>query len=228
MASADQLATARDRVKKCLDDGPQDRLVAVVVGSIDLRATIDARVKGLSSPADQAHLFAWREVADTLLVGGRTLTIERYGSLLPKDLQDARIKRDEPPIPPVATISRRATLDVAQIRRAKEPPDLTVYSQTTAPGAVDAEWVTQPAVTAESVVEDLRGRGNRIIVSEGGPTLFGLLFEAGVVTDLSLTVAPLLVGDEGPRVVEPAAPGPKLRLAGADATGGSLFTHYVV
>jgi riboflavin biosynthesis pyrimidine reductase len=228
MPSAEQLATARARVSKWLDDGPQERLVAVVVGSIDLRASIDGRVRGLSSPADQAHLFAWREVADTLLVGERTLTVERYGSLLPQAMQEARVARNQLPIPPIATISRLGTLDVDQIRRAKEPPDLAVYSEVAAPEAVDAEWVTQTAVTATSVVDDLRRRGNRVIVSEGGPTLFGLMFEAGVVSDLSLTVAPLLVGDQGPRVVEGAGRGPKLRLADADATEGNVFTHYVV
>jgi riboflavin biosynthesis pyrimidine reductase len=228
MPSDEQLHAAQARVKRLLDDGPAERLIGVVVGSIDGRATIDGRVKGLSSPGDQAHLFAWREVADTLLVGDRTLTVERYGSLLPPEMQEARVARNQLPIPPVATISRAGTLDVAAIRRAKHPPDLTVYSAADSPERVEAEWVSQPEVTIASVVADLRARGNKVIVCEGGPTLFGLLFSAGLITDLSLTIAPLLVGDEGLRVVEAGGAAPPLTLKEADPFEDSVFVHYVI
>jgi riboflavin biosynthesis pyrimidine reductase len=224
MPTAEELEVARARVKRLLAGGPADRLIGVVVGSIDGRGAIDGRVKGLSSPTDQAHLFAWREVADTLFVGDTTLTVERYGSLLTPQMQEARVARDRSPIPPVATISRAGTLDVAQIRRAKQPPDLIVYSEAEAPSAVDADWVRQRRVTAASVIGDLRGRGNKVIVSEGGPTLFGLLFAAG----LSLTIAPLLVGDEGLRVVENGAAGSPLALVEAEPLDGNVFTHYRV
>lgn len=228
MPSTEELEHARARVKRLLDEGPAERLVGVVVGSLDARATIDGRVRGLSSSADQAHLFAWREVADILLVGDTTLTVERYGSLLPDEMQQARVSRNQLPIPPVATISRAGTLDVAKIRRANQPPDLAIYSQAPAPPDVDAEWIEQPLVTPQSVVGDLRDRGNRVIVSEGGPTLFGLLFDAGLITDFSLTLAPLLVGDEGPRVVESISHLTSLRLIDAHPVEGSVFTHYAV
>jgi 5-amino-6-(5-phosphoribosylamino)uracil reductase len=228
MPSDEQLEIARARVSRLLADGPTQRLIGVVVGSIDGRATINGRVKGLSSPGDQAHLFAWREIADTLLVGDTTLTVERYGSLLPQGMQEARVARNQLPIPSVATISRAGGLDVAKIRRAKQPPDLTVYSEADAPGAVEAEWITQREVTIESVVADLRTRGNKTIVCEGGPTLFGLLFEATLITDLSLTISPLIVGDEGPRVVEAGAAAAPLTLKDADPFEGSVFAHYVV
>ena len=194
MPSTEELEVARERLQRLLADGPAERLIGVVVGSIDGRATIDGRVKGLSSPADQAHLFAWREAADVMLVGHTTLTVERYGSLLPTAMQTARVKRGQSPIPQVATISRNGTLDIAQIRRADQPPDLIVYSEVAEPDGVDAEWVHQEPVTVASVVDDLRARGHRVIVSEGGPTLFGLLFAARRITDLSLTFAPMLVG----------------------------------
>jgi riboflavin biosynthesis pyrimidine reductase len=227
--SDEQLNTARDRVKRLLADGPDERLIGVVVGSIDARATIDGRVKSLSSPSDQAHLYAWREVADMMLVGDTTLTVERYGSLLPDAMQEARIVRNQLPIPPIATISREGTLDVAQIRRAKQPPDLIVYSQRQAPAEIEAEWVHQNSVTPQSVVSDLRQRGNSVIVCEGGPTLFGLLFAAGLISDLSLTIAPLLVGDDGPRVVEGASgAGAQLKLVEAEAVEGNVFTHYAI
>lgn len=229
MPSDEQLDTARDRVQRLVADGPSERLIGVVVGSVDARATIDGRVKNLSSLTDQAHLYAWREVADVMLVGHTTLTVERYGSLLPDVMQQARVARNQLPIPPIATISRAGTLDVAKIRRADQPPDLIVYSEAEAPASVEAEWIRQNAVTPQSVVGDLRERGNKVIVSEGGPTLFGLLVEAGLITDLSLTIAPLLVGDEGLRVVEAAGAGTaSLRLVSAEPVDGNVFAHYAV
>lgn len=228
MPSTEELEVARERVKRLLAEGPEDRLISVVVGSIDARATIDGRVRGLSSPADQAHLFAWREVADIMLVGDTTLTVERYGSLLPDELQQARVDRSQAAIPRVATISRNGSLDVAQIRRAKQPPELIVYSEVEAPEGVDAEWVQHNPVTVTSVVDDLRARGSRVIVSEGGPTLFGLLFAAKRITDLSLTIAPMLVGDDGLRVVEGITDGPSLRLVSAEPVEGNVFVHYSV
>lgn len=229
MPSAEQLEIARERVKALLADGPDQRLIGVVVGSIDGRATVDGRVRGLSSDADQAHLFAWREVADILLVGDTTLTVERYGSLLPDDMQETRVARNRLPIPPVATISRSGGLDVPQIRRAKQPPDLIVYSQAKESEDADAEWVTQEIVTPESVVHDLRARGNKIIVSEGGPTLFGLLLDAGLLTELSLTIAPKLVGGtDGPRVVEKSLDVKTLQLTHTDVAEDNVFLHYVV
>ncbi len=49
-------------------------------------------------------------------------------------------------------------------------------------------------VDVAAAVELLRGRGHEQILSEGGPTVFGLLLEAGVVDELFVTVSPLLAG----------------------------------
>jgi riboflavin biosynthesis pyrimidine reductase len=52
-------------------------------------------------------------------------------------------------------------------------------------------------VDVRQAVELLRGRGHEQILSEGGPTIFGLLLEAGAVDELFLTVSPLLAGRSG-------------------------------
>jgi riboflavin biosynthesis pyrimidine reductase len=46
------------------------------------------------------------------------------------------------------------------------------------------------------VVDALRARGHRLILSEAGPHTFGRLADAGLVDELFLTVSPLLVGDD--------------------------------
>ncbi|HUF02306.1 MAG TPA: dihydrofolate reductase family protein [Gaiellaceae bacterium] len=47
------------------------------------------------------------------------------------------------------------------------------------------------------VVDALRERGHRLILSEAGPHVFGSLLEAKVVDELFLTISPLLAGDAG-------------------------------
>ncbi|HEU4975045.1 MAG TPA: dihydrofolate reductase family protein [Baekduia sp.] len=229
MALADHLDWARERVDALLAAGDGPRLVAVAVASLDLRAGVAGRSGGLSSEADQALLYAWRAAADMLLVGGRTLTVERYGSLLPEPLAARRRERGLPPIPPVATISRAADLDVARIRRADEPPDLRVYTEAAPPpDEPGVGWRRLKAVTVRSVVDDLRERGAGVIVCEGGPTVYARALADEVVTDLSLTLAPVVVG-EGDVLLPDFHPGDvRLALAGATAIGDHLFTHYRV
>jgi riboflavin biosynthesis pyrimidine reductase len=53
------------------------------------------------------------------------------------------------------------------------------------------------------MLADLRARGIRTLLCEGGPTLSRALLAAGAVDELFLTLSPLLVGQaDAPRIVE--------------------------
>src|SRR4029077_8480314 len=85
-------------------------------------------------------------------------------------------------------------------------------------------------VDLAAAVEVLRGRGCAVIVSEGGPTLFGELLASDLVDELFLTVAPVLAG-RGPTkrlgLVEGVELLPDTRIAGrlrsARTHGSHLF-----
>jgi riboflavin biosynthesis pyrimidine reductase len=73
------------------------------------------------------------------------------------------------------------------------------------------EVVRLPECTPYAVLADLRARGVRALLSEGGPTLFHGFLEAGLVDELFLTLTPLLTGDEaetsilrGARLADPS------------------------
>lgn len=217
-----ELDWARERVQNLLERGPNDRLVLVAVASVDFAAAIEGRSKRLSSAADRALMFAWREVADVLLVGSRTLTIERYGSLLPPP-------HDRSAWPPIATVSRTGDLDFDRILRAKTPPALTVYSPVAPPRTHhDVTW-RESTADVKRVVADLRARGARTIVCEGGPTIYAQLVEAGLATDFSLTVAPALVGGETPIFHSTMRGGPHpVTTLDATAIDGHVFVHYAL
>jgi riboflavin biosynthesis pyrimidine reductase len=211
------LEWARDRVARVLAAGPEPRLILVAVASVDFAAAVHGRSKRLSSPADKALMFAWREVADALLVGPRTLEAERYGSLLGPG--------SDRPWPPVVTVSRSGRLDFERILRAKTPPELVVYGPVDPRGP--AEW--RHAGDVSGAVADLRARGARTIVCEGGPTLYAQLVASGLATDFSLTVAPALVG-AGPELFDPALRGHSrpVRMLDVTAIGDHVFVHYAL
>jgi riboflavin biosynthesis pyrimidine reductase len=103
------------------------------------------------------------------------------------------------------------------------------------PGASEAIVVNEgDLVDLRAAVELLHARGHEQILSEGGPTVFGLLLEAGLVDELFLTVSPLLAGRsalaERLGLVEGVQFLPETRLVGelggVRRHGGHLFLRY--
>ena len=82
---------------------------------------------------------------------------------------------------------------------------------------------------AAEALAELRERGRRRILCEGGPTLFGRLVAAGLVDELFLTLSPVLAGD-GLSLVEGETLLPHRRvaatLAGVRRHGAHLFLRY--
>ena len=84
------------------------------------------------------------------------------------------------------------------------------------------------------IIDALRARGHRRILSEAGPHTFGTLLRAQVVDELFLTTSPLLAGDAGPdsrfHLVESADVFPPVgaRLTSIRRHGDHLFSRYAL
>lgn len=206
------------------------RVVGAMIASLDGHATIDGRAGGLGNPADRALLRELRTAADALLVGRNTLTTERYATLLDPDQQEWRVAGGRSAQPLVATISRRWAL-LADVPLLSEG-DVEILVYTDDPGAASlagAQLVGLDPFTPAAAVADLASNhGARLIVCEGGPSLLHDLAADGTMTDLVLTVAPLLVAGDGPSVLtgvvfdNPIA----MTLASAARAGDYLMVHY--
>jgi riboflavin-specific deaminase-like protein len=206
-----------------------------MVATVDGRATLDGRSAGLGDDADLAMLLELRTLADAVLIGTGTLRAEGYDRLVRDPARRARRQAAGQAEDPTAVVLSRA-LDVpweAGLFAAAEQPVLVYSGLAGAAPAVAApvELVILPEATPARALADLRARGVRSLLCEGGPTLNRALLEAGVVDELFLTLAPLLTGDESePAIVAGGRLGASapLELRWVLRAGSELFLRYGV
>lgn len=91
-------------MKKVTDAGAMT--VAVMVTSVDGRATVHGRVGALTDSADQEVLLGAREAAAAVVVGGNTLRAEGYDRLLGDRARARRQAKGLPPEPELVPFTR--------------------------------------------------------------------------------------------------------------------------
>ena len=207
------------------------RVVAIMVASIDGRATVGNRSGGLGHPEDRALLRGLRAAADCVLAGTGTLAAEQYANLLDPEQRAVREAAGRPGHPILATLSRRGEFpwEVPVFSEGGVPKQLYSAREVAVPeGAVDTQlYVTDGGLRA--TLEHLHAaRGVRSVACEGGPGVLRALLADDLVDDLLLTLAPLVVAGDGPTSLAGAAldPPAELRLAGVRRADDHLFLHY--
>jgi riboflavin biosynthesis pyrimidine reductase len=164
------------------------------VATVDGRATHGGNTRALGTAADLQMLLALRTVADAVLIGPGTVRVEGYGRLLGKEERRAlRAENGLTPDPPAVVISR--SFDVPWDAGLFAAPDQPVIVYTAVDGvapdvAAPVEVVRLDDYSSAAALADLRRRGVRALLSEGGPTLFRGLLGDGLVDELFLTVTP--------------------------------------
>ena len=166
--------------------------------------TVDGRVSGpdgtsssINDPADKRVFDVLRSLADAVVVGAGTVRAEGYPRLR-------------------ATPGTRAP-DLVVVSNSGEMPPSVLDSPTHDDGvprgravlATRASAPEQPhverlvcgedAVDVSRLMRTLHERGIRSVLCEGGPRLLTTLLRAGLVDELAVTTAPLLVGSVSER-----------------------------
>ena len=169
------------------------------------------------SEADRFVMGLLRACASAVLVGPGTMRASPQGTWRPERVYPAaaeafaelrhRLGLGERPT--VACVTSGRSLDPTHpvfeegaivLTTAAAAADLRVPAATEVVAVNDGD-----SVDLRLAVEALRERGHELILSEGGPPLFGALLAAGVVDELFLTISPLLAGRAGvhrPALVE--------------------------
>jgi riboflavin biosynthesis pyrimidine reductase len=191
---------ARDRIVE-LYRAPREEWVRLnLISSVSGSATgSDGTSDTLSSPTDRLVLKAIRSLSDVVLVGAASVRAEGY--FVPRNGVLAVVSRSGDFSG--HRIKARALDDV------EHPGTLLILCPAGAAdraresiGLAGATIVAVPDVdgslSADAIVAELRDRGYRSIVAEGGPTLATELVLGGVVDELCLTTSPVLNGGNLP------------------------------
>lgn len=191
-----------------------------MIGSVDGATAVDGRSGGLGGPADRRVFAALRSLADVVLVAAGTVRAEHYGpARVPIAVVSGSLRLDwdapfftDAVARPIVVTAGRAPADA--VKQAGAVADVLV--------AGDAE------VDLAGAVAQLGEQGFAHVLAEGGPTFNGALAAAGLLDELCLTFAPLLVSGESRRILAGAAlrPPPHLVLRSLCEEDGYLFLRY--
>jgi riboflavin biosynthesis pyrimidine reductase len=199
-----------------------------MVATIDGRAALNGSAVGIGSPRDKHLFFELRAEADVVLHGAGTVRADPLSARVPGELVAQRVARGLTPQPLGAIITRSGNLPEKHPYY-ESATVIYVTSERSVP--VDAPLVEVCHVqSVEQVVRDLCRRGARRVLCEGGPTLNAALFEAGLVDEVFLTIAPKLVGGAEPlTIVKGGSFGTLvLELRSLVEVEGELFLRYGV
>jgi riboflavin biosynthesis pyrimidine reductase len=239
----------RDRLG--LAAGEEERLpqVRVADGVVALPAIPQSnKIVADESEADRFVMGLLRAVADCVVVGAGTMQASRSSTWAAEKayppaahaFAELRRRLGKPARPEVVFLTASGRIDVEHPALAEGALVLTT------PGGATTLEGRLPETSEALVVNDgelvdvaqavalLHARGHEHILSEGGPTILGLLLEADVVDELFLTVSPLLAGRGGIGerlgLVEGTEFLPETRLAwdlnGVRKHGAHLFLRY--
>ena len=233
---------------------PRPLLYANFVSSLDGITAIDPAASGQGGlisgglAADRFLMGLLRAFADVVLIGAGTLRAEpdhlwTPGRVYPPTADAYALLREvlgRPAALPLAVLTAGGgidprlpalagglilTTDAGAARIGRPPAGLRVISL----GA-------GPVVDVGAAVARLRGEGFGMILTEGGPHLFGQLLAASLVEELFLTVAPVIAGRDRSStqigLVEGVSLLPDLavrgRLKSARRSGDHLFLRYAL
>jgi riboflavin-specific deaminase-like protein len=217
------------------DKAPPDRpyLVLNMVSSLDGKATIDWRTKGLSTELDRRLFHRLRTQGDAIMVGAGTVRAERYGRMAKsEELRAVRESEGLAPDPLAVIVSARLDLpaDLPLLNEPEQRVLIATHSDASLPDTAAQVDYERTGDDLQLLMARLREQhGVRSVVCEGGPTINSYLFAAGLVDELWLTINPKVAGGAaaltivaGPELVDP----PELEPVSIAEGEGDLFTRW--
>lgn len=200
----------------------------------------DGRSGSINTPSDHRVFALHRALSDVIMVGAGTVRAEGYRAVDLADWQrEIRAAEGLSAFPLLLIISGSGNVNPSVARPVSGPGGpVVIITSATATGplaalrAAGVEVIEQPGreIDLVSATTLLAERGLTRVMCEGGPRLHRDLLAADLVDELSLTLAPTVVGGDGSRTTAGSMiPEPRrflLHHAIYDDEDATLLTHY--
>ena len=201
------------RQRVATEIGTRPMVGMCMVQSIDGSTVVAGNSLALSGPADRDVLLGLRDIADAVLVGAATVRKEGYGPPSKLGLR-------------VGVVSRSGNVDLSTPLFTSGAGFLVVPEHTEVHAApqVDIMRCGRDRVDLAQVMSRIEGT---FVQLEGGSVLNAAMIEADLVDEINVTVSPLVVGGNGPRLVQSSADVlRRFRLAQVCEDEGFVFLRY--
>jgi len=187
-------------------------LRANMIASVDGAATMSGKSGGLGGAGDRRLFALQRELADVIVVGAGTARAENYGGARMSIAQRRRRQaRGQSEVPPIALVTRSGVLerDLAVLTGSEVRPLVLTCTAAAADArsrvgsaaeVIDCSAADPGRVDLAILLDRLAGRGLLRVLTEGGPSLLGAFIAAGLLDEMCLTSAPMLVGGSAVRI----------------------------
>lgn len=182
-----------------------------MVHSIDGSTVVEGNSRALGSPGDLAVLLGLRALADVIIVGSSTVTIDDYG----------------PPSKPglrVGVVTRSANINASMPLFTSGAGFLITTESASTPSGIDCIRAGTTEVNLAEAVTQLHGNFAQL---EGGPTLNAAMLAADLIDEINVTISANMVGGKGPRLMANAPDVlQRYQLAHVCEEDGFLFLRY--
>ncbi|HET8739734.1 MAG TPA: pyrimidine reductase family protein [Acidimicrobiia bacterium] len=209
-------------------------IMANFVSTIDGAAVVDGGSTAINDRDDMKLFGAMRAAADFILVGAETVRKEDYRPVtLDERRRGARVAAGLDPTPHLVIVSRSLGLDPgARVFGDPEHRPTILTTDDCDPERYSAlsevaDVIRLEETSPSGIIHYLRMA--RVVLCEGGPSLWGQFIADGLVDEQALTVAPMLVAGKAMRISRgPEADPPiEMRLDRVLYGDRSLFLRYV-
>ena len=206
------------------------------VATVDGRTSFLGRSGPIGDEGDRQMFHGLRERVDAVMAGTATMRTERYGRMArDPERRRRRAERGLAPEPLAVVVTRSGDVPLDIPLFAEPEARVVVFSPTeldTSGCAAEVQVVQlDPGeLTMTTAYRRLTSDfGVRMLLCEGGPTVFGALLHEDLVDELFLTVSPRLAGGGSEALITSGPPLPELlplTLLWALEREGSLFLRY--
>ncbi|MEZ5282472.1 MAG: pyrimidine reductase family protein [Acidimicrobiales bacterium] len=225
------------RMERVRHDG-RPWLMVNMIASADGAVTVDGVSGGLGSAGDKDVFGTIRTIPDVILAGAGTVIAEDYGP--PSTSVSTRARRlgcGAWPVARIAVVSNSLSVDpAARLFSAGDSRPIIITSE-----AADADRRNALAEVADVIVAGtgrvdmtaaltaLGELGARVVLSEGGPSLNAQLAAEGLIDEMCVSLAPMVVAGDARRIVHGAALAEPidLELRQVLTEDHYLFLHYL-